>query len=246
MSLSFTLSDDRFTNLYYRFCEDIIESSRQIKKEKALKYIYDRWQHWRYMFKQCGSDVLSEQQVQGLLGELVFLKSYMIPVYGADDAIKAWRGPEGGTKDFEIIDRWYEIKSTNTATNSIKVSSLEQLDDDKDGRLVIIRMDRTSENRESSITLNKCIEQMYEEIQDIGLAELFHAKLEMIGYAPLDEYETYSYMVKRMDAYLVNDEFPRILRSEVDSSIIKVQYEIDIQCLEKNRDEELFNGITRV
>ena len=43
---------------------------------------------------------LQEQDIMGLIGELLFLRDYMIPTYGEDIALLSWSGSELTHKDF--------------------------------------------------------------------------------------------------------------------------------------------------
>ncbi len=110
VSISFNLMDNSMSKLFLQFCNDIIESSRDIDKTKAINFIIRRWERWITMFKKPYTDLLNESQVLGLLGELIYLKEYMIPKYGQSKAIDSWLGPDKSHKDFEIDDTWYEIK----------------------------------------------------------------------------------------------------------------------------------------
>ena len=44
------------------------------------------------------------------LGELIFLKNWVIPKYGVNDAVKFWLGPEGSPQDFSMNDLAVEVK----------------------------------------------------------------------------------------------------------------------------------------
>lgn len=244
--LSFTLLDDNFTNLFYKFCDDMIESCRNTDKENVLKYAISRWNYWRYMFRQSSKGLLTQQQVMGLLGELVFLQEYMIPTYGLEASIKAWRGPEGAHKDFEVKDLWYEIKAVSVGATSLKISSIEQLESSLVGNLVVVKLSKTSPNVVgNSININQYIQKVFECISDIYLQEFFIKKLECIGYTYLEEYDNYCYFVNGLQKYKVDETFPRITRDQLPTAIEKVSYEVSISSLECHK-EEIRDGTYRV
>ena len=110
VSISFNLIDKSMNKLFLQFCSDLIESTRNIDKNKGINFIIKRWNYWRMMFEKPYTGLLSESQVLGLLGELIYLKQYMIPKYGETKAIDSWLGPNKSHKDFEV-DNTIEMKS---------------------------------------------------------------------------------------------------------------------------------------
>lgn len=90
------------------------------------------------------SKLLSENEVLGLIGELLFLKDFAFKVYGVSTGLNGWSGPEPTHKDFSFENNWYEIKTINSYKNSVSISSLEQLDSEFDGHLIVYTMEKMS------------------------------------------------------------------------------------------------------
>jgi DNA mismatch endonuclease (patch repair protein) len=88
----------------------------------------------------------------------------MIQKYGVDVALKSWSGTEHTDQDFSCDDTWYEIKSTVSGSASVKISSVEQLDTNQTGHLVIVTLDKTSEADASRLTLNSMYEMVLSSI----------------------------------------------------------------------------------
>ena len=71
--------------------------------------------------------------------------------------MESWMGPLLGHKDFEIDDTWYEVKSVNENAIQVTISSLEQLESDVNGYLVVVRLEDTSSVSGCSINLNEVV-----------------------------------------------------------------------------------------
>ena len=228
LSLEFSLIDDRFTDMFYKFCEDIIASSISVEKEKVISFIIKRWNAWLLMFKNVPNHLLSDIEIQGLLGELLILEEKMQPIYGMDRSISAWDGPLGFPKDFVIDNTWYEVKSTNTRNNQIKIDSLEQLDSNEDGYLCIVRLDKTNQEADQGVNLNIVVERIRSKIDKVETLAGFLKRLNDIGYIFDEYYNTVCFNYHGREEYLVNQEFPALRRKDVALEIKKANYEISI------------------
>lgn len=228
LALSFDLLDLAYASMFEVFCKDIILVCEYAKKGMAISTALVRWKYWKEMFGKKRSLILEKQEIKGLMGELYELKNYFIPKYGYKDAIKSWMGPLLGHKDFEIDNIWYEIKTINDGAVQINISSIEQLESDLDGNLVVVRVDESSENSENAINLNQLVLQIMNVIEDPEILEEFRTKLENIGYSVDSGYDDFNFLFKGRDVYIVNDKFPRLRRGEINSAIGNAKYTIMI------------------
>ena len=69
--LSFNLLDDSFSDIFYQFVSDIIDKSYNLKDYSPIAFVIERWKKWINMFKNPRNVFLSENEVRGLLGELI-------------------------------------------------------------------------------------------------------------------------------------------------------------------------------
>ena len=121
-SLSFSLVDDSYKDMFVLFCEDIVVSSACIKnKEKATRFVGKRYKEWREMLANARGNLLSPAEIKGLLGEMYFLKEYLCVQYGTKKAALSWTGPKSMPQDYIIDDTWYEVK---TVVNSAHTATL--------------------------------------------------------------------------------------------------------------------------
>ena len=77
-TLRFSLTDEEISGLFYTFCEDLIEQTRDLKDEKGgYNAIVLRFHQWKKMFVSSKKDFLNESQIMGLIGELLFLRDIL-------------------------------------------------------------------------------------------------------------------------------------------------------------------------
>ena len=227
-AISFSLTNSKYLDIFSHFCFDLISSSEQYKvRREGTLFICSRYIKWQEMLKRKKGELLSEPEIKGLIGELYFLKDNMIQKYGLEKAIKSWIGPSKADQDFVVDNTWYEIKATTSGSDSIKISSIEQLDRVEDGNLVVLYLDKTSMTDTNRITLNTLIENIHNLlIYDDELLLLFNSKLIEQGCFKSADYSDYCYRFNGIDQYLVTCNFPSLKRNEVPTSIENVNYSL--------------------
>ena len=233
-SILFSFVSSENNSLFYHFCEDMITVTESYKGDEGYKEIVNRFNQWKKMFTG-NNKILTENEVLGLIGELMFLRDNSFPTYGIFEGINGWSGPEPTHKDFSYKNEWFEIKSINTFKHSVAISSLEQLDSELDGHLVVYTFEKMSSSF-SGITLNKLVAEISDKIQYETDRDIFFNKLRQAGYSYNDVYDNYVFNFVKVDSYLVNADFPRIKADGLPKGIVKVQYEILISMIEKNKE----------
>lgn len=238
-TISFSLEDKKFEGLFYKFCQDMIESSRILKQEEnGADFICYRYNQWQKMLKKNGEGLLSLSEVKGLLGELIFLKDRLIPMYGDLKSLTSWIGPEAADQDFVCDDTWFEIKTTNSSSASIQISSLEQLDIKKVGDLVIIYLDETSITDFDRITINQMISEIEESLCSNNAKLIFSNKLLAFGYFKRLEYDNYNFKLISIDSYEVGSNFPALRKSDINEAITNVKYSISIASINEFKKDK--------
>lgn len=230
-SLRFSLEDDDLSDIFYKFCEDIIESSRNSDIEHGFLPIIRRWETWINFFQRTLLP-LSESEVIGLLGEIYFLQNVMVKKYGIDSALESFIGVDKAHKDFEINDIWYEIKSIHNGARTIKISSIQQLDAINDGRLEVITFDQGTAGTSENISLNLFIKK-FRRLLNPNQLSVFDEKLRKANYLEDERYDDYNYIFIRRDEYVVSGVFPRITSALLPQGVTKATYEIDISAIQE-------------
>lgn len=226
LALGFDLLDEAYNSLFIIFCKDIIVVSEKAGADMAISTALMRWKYWRELFGRQKSHLLDSQEVKGLVGELLVLKNHFMQNYDENKAISSWMGPLLGHKDFEIDDTWYEVKTIPENATQITISSLEQLESEDDGHLIIVRLEDANSVTNNAITLNAIVNSIVDLIEDPDNLDMFRSKLDNMGYVPNAEYDKYNYLLKSERQYRVDAAFPRLRRKTTDPNIANVKYSI--------------------
>ena len=239
-SLSFSLVDDNYKDMFVLFCEDIVSSSACIKnKEKATRFVGKRYKEWREMLANARGNLLSAAEIKGLLGEMYFLKDFLCTHYGAEKAALSWTGPKRLPQDYIIEDTWFEVKTVSSSRTEVGISSVEQLDCTKPGELVVVRADKTSVTNTDAVNLNTLYKELLSMLPNDDSREQFSTMLLHFGYFPRPEYEDeeYTFEIKATDRYAVSADFPCLRRANLPESVTEVKYSLALTTIDSFRKE---------
>lgn len=232
-TLRFTLLDEEISGLFYVFCNDLIEQTRNLPDASmGYKAVTHRFFQWKQMFVGSRKKKLTEYEIMGLIGELLFLKDWLARRIGFQEAVQSWSGQELTKKDFSVGDNWYEVKAISRGNQTVRISSLEQLESPNDGELVVIPLEKMSEEY-NGITLNKLYVGICNSISDDEVRDLFMKKVALQGYEYNNYYDEFVYVADTAKRYAVIEGFPRLVRSEIPSSIANCIYDILLRDLER-------------
>jgi len=239
-TLSFSLVNDSYKDLFILLCEDIVESSRNVvNKEKGIRFVVNRYKEWREMLANSRGNLLSPDEVKGLLGEMFFLKVCLAEKYGIEKAALSWTGPRHLPQDFVVDDTWYEVKTISSSKNEISISSIEQLDCTKDGTLAVVSADKTSVTNQNGLNINQLFASLISMIPSDDDKYTFSNMLLQYGFYPRKEYETeeYTYEIKMIRQFSVTANFPCLRRNNLPVSVIKAVYSLDLSAVSAFRKE---------
>lgn len=218
------LLNQEMIGIFSSFIEDIITSTKDIKDEQTgYDIIVDRIFSWCKMFQLSRQD-LTESQVKGLIGELLFLKS-LLETFDELDALRSWAGPDKAKKDFSFGDNWWEIKTINVGKSTVQISSIEQLDSDNDGELVVYELEKMSELY-NGLKLMKLTSEIYHQLSTSEAKDLLLSKLADFDYDFSNKYDCFVYELRGVRKFLVNAEFPRLSRIYCHEAIVDARYDL--------------------
>lgn len=225
-TIRFSLKDDDMSGLFYKFCEDIIEQTKDLKNEKdGYKAITTRFFQWKKMFVLSKNTFLTEPEIMGMIGEILFLRGPLAEEIGLSEALKSWSGQELTHKDFSCSDKWYEVKTISRGNTTVRISSLEQLDSDKNGELIVYSLEKMSPAY-NGISLNKLILETRQMFSSADEADTFLAKVAMQGYEYNNYYDEFVFEVSGLMRYKVTDQFPKLTHANVPKEITKANYDL--------------------
>ena len=216
------------------FDDIIAESKKETVERKSLSVFCEKYLDWQKLLSKIPK-VLNGEVQQGLVGELYFLKHFLIPKFGEKVAIDMWMGPLYAIHDFTGENIWYEVKTLLRGKESISISSLEQLDTaNSNGELIVITFEKTNEIDTEAMSIIRMVESI-EELLEPACLYSFRKKLSNVGYnseAVDENFEEKFFRVLSCDQYLINNKFPKITKRQVDSEIISARYELSLPALE--------------
>lgn len=228
-TIRFSLCDEEISGLFFKFCDDLIEQSRNIADKSAgYQTIVNRFFQWKKMFVSSKNILLTEPEIMGLIGEILFLRGKLADRIGLSRALKSWSGQELTHKDFSYEDLWFEVKAIHLGAQTVKIPSLEQLASDIDGELIVYSLEKMSAAY-SGVTLNKLIVETRNLFTHSEEQDSFMAKVALQGYEYNDYYDDFVYEIGSCNHYAVTECFPRLTHQSLPDAIVKAAYELSLQ-----------------
>lgn len=225
--LSLLRSELRF--LFIRLAEDLVRATAH-GSSNAGAVVVQRLLQWQRLLAPGPREALSEAQLRGLLGELLFLRDQAIPALGETSAILGWKGPFNAPRDFEFADRDVEVKTIREGARTIQVSSLEQLDTDV--RPVFMWVTdialRTCARgvRPASSAANLVADLRQQALSDAIASEHLEQGLLAAGYSDCEAYEEQEIVSGRTWCIAIREAFPRITRGATPPGVTSCNYDI--------------------
>jgi hypothetical protein len=230
------LLDAKLFNVFEVLCENLIEAATQCDAEFALILLIEkRLKSWEKLFQAGGNGLLAEFQIQGLLGELIFLEKEIIKS-GQDFNIplNAWVGPQGADQDFIFSDHSYEIKTIKVNGETISIASLNQLSSSLPITLVVIELIKVGIGDSQAFNLNDYVTKIENLIYSEPAAlMIFRSTLLESGYVRHDYYDKFHFSLNTISRYQVAEDFPKLTATNVPDAIVSCQYTLKLEDLLK-------------
>lgn len=226
----FILKNSAEWEIFLILCKDLIASaSSKIVDSDIVDEIFKRLNQWKRTLSENVYPNFSFLLEMGLFGELLCLNEKIIPIYGVNEAIKHWTGPDFKKQDFIMKDKILEVKTyVPTHRKSIKISSIEQLYFNREVPLYINAI--ALQKSEFGLTIENLIDSVLKNSDLIVESEnLFELKLINYGYfQELHRERLNSFKILGNEIYFVDENFPRIKPEFIPSGILSINYEIDL------------------
>ena len=229
----FSLKEKDNWEIFHDLCLNLMSSTNGLKDtKKAPIYILNRLKIWYKFLQKNKSGILKEEEIKGLIGELLFLKNRVIPNYGINDSIRFWIGPEGMPQDFAVNDVAVEVKCQFGGSRPrVKITSEDQLYTQLQ-RLVlyVVTLGKTTAETKDAINLPNLIEEIEIIINDGSslMVNRFQDLLLEAGYRFSEKYQNYNYIFSDEQAFTVIDDFPRIIKNDLKDGVINLNYSINL------------------
>ena len=223
--------------LFCTLCMDILNATLNITSSTmAIAIILNRLERWQSFLKLERKRLLSENEIKGLLGELLFLDNEVIPVFGAAQSVRFWQGPLDSPQDFNVNDCAIEVKCQLGTTNPyVQINSADQLCPQLPNMfLYVATLGKADIDNPDALNLQRMIEIIRAKIKAESVAEYeyFNELIFKSGYLDSEDYTEYSYVITDLKTYSVTDEFPKICSENLHPGISSVQYRISLnECI---------------
>lgn len=240
-ALLFTLEDWSLRHAFAELCATFVARIRETDTQgAALEQIYASMSQWKRLLQP----LPAEQTEQILLGVMAELTAAIVMQRATnksmDTIIDCWTGPLGASQDFIFPsqeDAW-EVKALHASTQSIMISSPEQLDTSNFPiQLVTVELERNTENDGKGIGLHglmQCICDLSDNADSVRAKledGIFHAGLRV--YSP--SVQTALFFPHAVSVYDVHDDFPRVEASALPQGVVSLTYSIQRDAIEPYR-----------
>ncbi len=222
--------------VFVALIEDVLGRVAAADSERqAVAMLAAAIHRWQRFFRARGSHGLSQQQQQGLLGELLFLRKELARAVSMELALGAWTGPSGSNQDFEFGGHGFEVKTTaSNPLTQVRISNLRQLDDEvlKSLHLVVVEVER---HQNADGTLPQAVEETRAAVSAQAPHLVFDLADQLVEYGYLDQdaaaYANTGYGVRGVRVFAVSRGFPRLVEADVPDGVGDVKYSIALASL---------------
>jgi hypothetical protein len=241
--LSLRLVDFAQRDIFQQLCLDIVRSTARAATEKeALQLTLARTWRWHHLLRGGRDDRLSAEAQTGLIGELLVLERYLLPLLPPRNAVLTWRGPLDSPKDFEIGRMSIESKARRgAATPFISISSEFQLDDrDVDSLFLhVVALDSTSAAADGSFTIADVARRVLDRVQmaDADAGDILAGLLTAAGFEWADDYGDACWIEGDSRVFRVSPGFPCITSEQTTLGVSRVTYSVALAACEPYRIE---------
>lgn len=192
---------------------------------------------WIDLFKKKKTNKLSQEQVLGLMAELYVLNHELnISPNKPNSILNGWKGPYAFSKDFEFDSKFIEVKYTSKKNNSVRIHSEYQLETEskKPIELVVMYGEEDEMNGENLSSLNLFLREKIRKLK--GDINIYLKALDHLGIKQkeLNKYDHIKIFFTEMVTYdTTSPSFPSIKKTNIEDTISKVEYNLDLGGLEK-------------
>jgi hypothetical protein len=218
-----SLEDRDQSDLFTTVCADAISASEG--SSQALSVFLDRLDAWRRFLRERRRGFSREETI-GLIGELLVLAELI----SLDrSATNFWEAADG-LHDFSREGHALEVKTSLGPSSQVRISRLDQLETTGLRRLDLLHV-RLIESA-SGMTLGTIISGIMSRLEERSRRAFENALLRR-GLMPDDSAARSNPRVeiRAIEAYHVQEQFPRLIKSSVPQAVTDAQYSLDLRAL---------------
>ncbi len=232
--LTIYLLDNDLKDIFSLFIKNILDDiAESVTENEAITKTLNVISKWKRIFDKINFNGLTIEQQKGLIGELLFFNYLLKNNKSSASILHAWTGAEFDDKDFIFGSIGVEIKLTSSKHPKIQITSERQLDNVNLSRLFLI-LYTTEEVKENGFSLNSLVEQTLQNISTDDERIFLNDRLLLLGYREDDrEYYNKMYSLKKTFGFIVETDFPKIVKSHLPLGIYNTSYSIELSAVER-------------
>lgn len=226
------LEDRSLSNVFSTLCGDLSDELIEIKDEKSVwSVIKERLVSWQKLFEITSKGVLQPNQIRGLFSELLTLKGLIEQApYDLRTIVSSWNGPHGSNQDFQLPNLNIEVKTIGQDANSVRISSLDQLNSDKRLLLYVFCIQQSSES--DALSVNQLVMELESMLSsNLDALRRFRAILMTIGFLLDKCYDEQKYILNMRSIYEISERFPALTRLTVPIGIKSAEYTVSLESI---------------
>lgn len=241
--------ESRVNDIFASICANIVNSILEVESEKeGVRVVVNQLKKWKELFSKRKNQTLSNQEQQGLFGELFFLHKLLRTAIDRVTLMNIWVGPDMAPKDFHS-DLWaVEVKTVSSTNNTgLSINGECQLDESDVEKLFLYNL-VVEVLQQDGKTLPEIISEIRHSLEsEDKAADIFERKLMLSGYFDTDaeSYDVRHYHIRKELFFQVEDGFPRIKKDELRMGVSDVKYNISLNYSIENMviEENVINTI---
>jgi len=231
--VAMTLHDPAFVDLFDDLIVSMHNAIKDIEGTEEYSSVFIQTFHkWSRFFEPVDNDRLPDSIIQGLFGELIFLRKLLkeAPASQVNNLLEAWRGPYDQGNDFVFEDRDIEVKTRTLSNSSVRIANEDQLDqrEAKGLELLVVTVERDGIDSQSLGQLTLEIAKIVEDA--LGDLTIFYTALlqKNLGAHNLADYDNITLKAHELFRFdCLVESFPRIVRSELSDAVFGLMYSLN-------------------
>lgn len=231
------LKQDMYLPEFIDFIETLLPKIMISSEYESPSVFIETVKDWIDFFKKKKTNKLSQEQVLGLMAELYVLDHELnMSPNKPNSILNGWKGPYDFSKDFEFDSKFIEVKYTSIKNNSVRIHSEYQLETEskKPIELVVMYGEEDEMNGENLSSLNLFLREKIRKLK--GDINIYLKALDHLGIKQkeLNKYDHIKIFFTEMVTYdTTSPSFPSIKKTNIEDTISKVEYNLDLGGLEK-------------
>jgi hypothetical protein len=226
------LTDNDFKDLFDDLIISLYEGIKSISLvDEYSKYFIQTFYRWSEFFIDKKSDLLSEDAIKGLMGELMVLKLLINKPNRPEInfLLNSWKGPYDKGNDFELENKNLEVKTKSPSGIDVKIASEHQLEvsQGKGLELYVVSM-------QSDFTVGVHIRDLILEIKNTvqessGDNSILWKALSQknINFKNMSQYDHYKFQPVNWISYNCSDpNFPKLSKSNIPQEVSGLKYNL--------------------